>query len=250
MSGRRRRCAGCRAARAYRARQLRERVWEVGLDLARAALSPAIHELSGALAALGAYAEEPTAQRLAIAEHNEGTAELSARLANALYGTAWARVLHTEVAAHDAGVDNRYRAEAWQAAGADAEGVAILLHYTAMCHASELAAIQQRLPVDLGVISAASSGRRSGDTATGDHDRAQHRRSPRRARHPEPGPDGRPTGNGGRPAARTGRRRPGRGHDHQPRPLVPPGQQRRNDLRASPLARSASVGFGAGALGR
>lgn len=49
-----------------------------------------------------------------------------------------------------------YRGEAWRAAGATGEGTAILLHDTAMRLASEVRAIRQQLPADLGVMSAAA----------------------------------------------------------------------------------------------
>jgi len=111
--------------------------------------------LSDALAALGAYAEPPTDAQLAAAERAEGRAGLAARLANALYGSALAHVMTAEVAAEQAGEGGGYRAEAWRAAGATSEGTAILLHYTAMRLASEVRAISERLPADLGVMGAA-----------------------------------------------------------------------------------------------
>ena len=82
-------------------------------------------------------------------------AGLAARLANALYGSALAHVMTAEVAAEQAGEGGGYRGEAWRAAGATGEGTAILLHYTAMRLASEVRAISERLPADLGVIGAA-----------------------------------------------------------------------------------------------
>jgi len=112
--------------------------------------------LSDALAALGAYAEAPTDQALADAAEREGTVALTVRLANALYGSALGHVMSTEVTASAAGVSSGYRGEAWQAAGADPEGIAILLHYTAMRLSSDLSFIVDRLPVDLGVIGAAA----------------------------------------------------------------------------------------------
>jgi hypothetical protein len=112
--------------------------------------------LSDALAALGAYAEAPTDAQLAAAEIAEGKAGLVARLSNALYGSALAHVMTAEIEAAQTGSDTGYRHEAWRAAGATGEGVAILLHYTAMRLASEVAAIRQRLAVDLGVMGAAT----------------------------------------------------------------------------------------------
>ena len=112
--------------------------------------------LSDALAALGAYAEPPTGAQLAAAELAEGRAGLAARLANALYGAALAHVMTAEVAAEQAGAGGGYRGEAWRAAGATSEGTAILLHYTAMRLASEVRAISEQLPADLGVMSAAA----------------------------------------------------------------------------------------------
>ena len=79
-----------------------------------------------------------------------------ARLASALYGSALAHVMTAEVAAEQAGAGGSYRREAWRAAGATGEGTAILLHYTAMRLASEVRAISERLPVDLGVMGAAA----------------------------------------------------------------------------------------------
>jgi len=108
------------------------------------------------LAALGAYAEPPTDAQLAAAELAQGRDGLAARLANALYGAALAHVMTAEVAAQQAGAGGGYRGEAWRAAGATGEGTAILLHYTAMRLASEVRAISQRLPVDLGVMAAAA----------------------------------------------------------------------------------------------
>ena len=112
--------------------------------------------LSDALAALGAYAEPPTGAQLAAAELAEGRAGLAARLANALYGAALAHVMTAEVAAEQAGAGGGYRGEAWRAADATSEGTAILLHYTAMRLASEVRAISEQLPADLGVMSAAA----------------------------------------------------------------------------------------------
>ena len=82
--------------------------------------------LSNALAALGAYAEPPTDAQLAAAERAEGRAGLAARLANALYGSALAHVMTAEVAAEQAREGGGYRAEAWRAAGATAEGTDML----------------------------------------------------------------------------------------------------------------------------
>ena len=59
--------------------------------------------LSGALAALGAYAEPPTGAQLAAAELAGGRAGLAARLASALYGAALAHVMTAEAAAEQAG---------------------------------------------------------------------------------------------------------------------------------------------------
>jgi len=111
--------------------------------------------LSDALSALGAYAEPPDDAQLAAAEQAEGRAGLTARLANALYGSALAHVMTAEVAASQAGAGGGYRAEAWRAAGATGEGTAILLHYTAMRLASEVRAVSEHLPADVGVMSAA-----------------------------------------------------------------------------------------------
>jgi hypothetical protein len=118
------------------------------------AISP--KALSEALAALGAYAEPPTDAQLAAAELAEGKQALVARLSNALYGSVLAQVMTAEVAAERAGVGGGYRGEAWKAAGATAEGIAILLHYTAMRLSAELRAISERLSVDLGVMGAAT----------------------------------------------------------------------------------------------
>lgn len=112
--------------------------------------------LSDALAALGVYDEPPTREQLAAAEADEGTAALSARLANALYGSALAHVMSAEYAASTAEVSTGCRAAAWQAAGATPEGTAILLHYSAMRLASDLRAVLTALPVDLGVMGAAA----------------------------------------------------------------------------------------------
>ncbi len=112
--------------------------------------------LSDALAALGAYAEAPSEEDLARAQAAEGMVALTVRLANALYGSALAHVMSTEYTASAAGVPAAYRAAAWQAAGADAEGTAILLHYAAMRLAADLRFISERLPVDLGVMGAAA----------------------------------------------------------------------------------------------
>ena len=113
--------------------------------------------LSDALAALGAYAEPPTGAQLAAAELAGGRAGLAARLANALYGAALAHVMTAEVAAEQAGAGGGYRGEAWRAGtGATGEGTAVLLHDTAMRLASEVRAIRQQLPADLGVMSAAA----------------------------------------------------------------------------------------------
>lgn len=112
--------------------------------------------LSGALAALGAYAEPPTDAQLAAAELAEGRTALVARLSNALYGSALAHVMSAEIDVAQEGSDTGYRHETWRAAGATGEGIAILLHYTALRLASELRAIGERLPVDIGVMAAAS----------------------------------------------------------------------------------------------
>lgn len=116
--------------------------------------SPSIRSLSQALTALGAYADDPTDVELAAAEQNEGEPALRARLSNALYGNALARVLDAEVTATDQQGGN-YRRDAWAAAGADGEGVLILQHYTAMRLAAELGAMGQRVTADLGVLGAA-----------------------------------------------------------------------------------------------
>jgi hypothetical protein len=110
--------------------------------------------LSDALAALGAYAEAPSEEDLARAQAAEGTVALTVRLANALYGSALAHVMSTEYTESASGVPGGYRSAAWQAAGADAEGTAILLHYAAMRLAADLRFISERLPVDLGVMGA------------------------------------------------------------------------------------------------
>ena len=112
--------------------------------------------LSDALAVLGAYAEPPTEQELTQAQAAEGGVALTVRLANALYGSALAHVMSAEYTASATDVSTGYRAAAWQAAGATAEGTAILLHYTAMRLASDLRVIAARLPVDLGVMGAAT----------------------------------------------------------------------------------------------
>jgi hypothetical protein len=111
--------------------------------------------LSDALAALGTYAEPPSEQALATAQAREGTAAFTARLANALYGSALAHVLTAEMAAAEAGAPS-HRGEAWKATGGDPEGTIILLHYTAMRLAADLQTIADRLPVDLGVMGAAA----------------------------------------------------------------------------------------------
>ena len=111
--------------------------------------------VSDALAALGAYAEPPTGAQLAAAELAEGRTALVTRLSNALYGSALAHVMTAEIAVAQAGSDTGYRHEAWRAAGADGEGIMILLHYTALRLAAELRIIGEHLPVDLGVMSAA-----------------------------------------------------------------------------------------------
>lgn len=115
-----------------------------------------VEMLSAALAALGAYAQPPTERELAEARAREGAEALTARLANALYGSALAHVMATEYTAAAAGVSVGSRSAAWQAAGATAEGTAILLHYTAMRLSADLRAISERLPVDLGVMGAAA----------------------------------------------------------------------------------------------
>jgi hypothetical protein len=58
--------------------------------------------------------------------------QLVTRLSNALYGSALAHVMTAEIAVAQSGSDTGYRHEAWQAARATGEGIAILLHYTAM----------------------------------------------------------------------------------------------------------------------
>ena len=112
--------------------------------------------LSDALAALGAYAQPPTEGQLAAPELAEGWTELVARLSNALYGSALAHVMTAELAVAQAGSDTGYRHEAWRAAGADGEGIMILLHYTALRLAAELRIIGEHPPVDLGVMGAAA----------------------------------------------------------------------------------------------
>lgn len=112
--------------------------------------------LSDALAALGAYTEPPTPQALAAAEQREGTAALTARLANALYGSALAHVMTAEYTAAQSQPGTGHRGQAWQAAGASPEGIAILLHYSAMRLAADLRLISENLPVDLGVMAAAA----------------------------------------------------------------------------------------------
>lgn len=112
--------------------------------------------LSDALAALGTYAEPPTDEQLSAAEDAVGREALVARLSNALYGSALAHVMTAEIAASQAGAENRYRVEAWKAAGATGEGTAILLRYTAMRLAADVGAITDHLPVDLGVMGAAA----------------------------------------------------------------------------------------------
>ena len=112
--------------------------------------------LSDALAALGAYAQPPTAAQLAAAEFAEGRTGLVARLSNAWYGSALAHVMTAELAVAQAGSDTGYRHEAWRAADADGEGIMILLHYTALRLAAELRIIGEHLPVDLGVMGAAA----------------------------------------------------------------------------------------------
>ena len=62
-----------------------------------------------------------------------------------------------ETRAFDEGDSTGSRHEAWKAAGADSEGIAILLHYNAMRLSSELEALHQALPIDLGVIAAANA---------------------------------------------------------------------------------------------
>lgn len=114
-------------------------------------------ELSDALAALGVYTQPPTRAQLRAAEAADGREAVAARLANALYGAALARVMTTETAAAAAGVAGGYRAEAWRASGATGEGTAILLHYSALRMAGELHAISRALPVDLGVMAAATA---------------------------------------------------------------------------------------------
>jgi hypothetical protein len=112
--------------------------------------------LSDALAALGVYAQVPAEGQLAAAELAEGRTGLVARLSNALYGSALAHVMTAELAVAQAGSDTGYRHEAWRAAGADGEGIMILLHYTALRLAAELQIIGEHLPVDLGVMGAAA----------------------------------------------------------------------------------------------
>jgi hypothetical protein len=114
-----------------------------------------VRMLSDALVALGAYAEPPTPEELAAAEEREGTAALTARLANALYGVALAHVATAEVAAAQAGAVTD-RGEAWRATGGDLEGTVALLHYAAMRLSKDLQVVADRVPVDLGVLGAAA----------------------------------------------------------------------------------------------
>jgi hypothetical protein len=118
-----------------------------------AAISP--KSLSDALAVLGVYDQPPTDAQLAAAEADKGRAELTARLANALYGAALARVMTAEWVASQDNSLGGWRSEMWRGAGADNEGVAILLHYSAMRLASHIRAIHGHIPVDLGVLGAA-----------------------------------------------------------------------------------------------
>jgi hypothetical protein len=111
--------------------------------------------LSDALAALGAYARPPTEAALVEAQAREGTSAFTARLANALYGSALAHVLTAEMTAAQAGAPS-HRGEAWKATGGNPEGTIILLHYTAMRLAADLQVVADRLPVDLGVMGAAA----------------------------------------------------------------------------------------------
>lgn len=113
--------------------------------------------LSDALAALGAYAEAPTAAQLAAAELAEGRAALTARLANALHGAALAHVMTAEYVASEAKARSPHRRETWTGGVADTEGIAILLHYTAMRLAADLRVIYEALDVDLGVLAAAAA---------------------------------------------------------------------------------------------
>ena len=114
-----------------------------------------VRMLSDALAALGVYAEPPAPAQLAEAGAREGTAALTARLANALYGVALAHVMTAEVVAGQAGAVTD-RGEAWRATGGDPEGTVALLHYAAMRLSKDLQAIADRVPVDLGVLGAAA----------------------------------------------------------------------------------------------
>lgn len=52
--------------------------------------------------------------------------------------------------------DTAPRDQAWEAAGADPEGIAALLHYTAIRLATDLRHVSDNLPVDLGVMAAAT----------------------------------------------------------------------------------------------
>jgi hypothetical protein len=107
--------------------------------------------LSDALAALGAYARPPTEAALVEAQAREGTPAFTARLANALYGSALAHVSTAEMAGAPS-----HRGEVWKATGGNPEGTIILLHYTAMRLAADLQVVADRLPVDLGVMGAAA----------------------------------------------------------------------------------------------
>lgn len=69
---------------------------------------------------------------------------MAARLSNALYGAALARALQSEVAANGQQGSGNYRRDAWAAAGADNEGVLILLHYTALRLAFDLGGMHVR----------------------------------------------------------------------------------------------------------
>jgi len=75
-------------------------------------------------------------------------------LSNAVYGSVLVHVMTAEVAAEQAAEGCGYRGEVCKAAGASAEGIAILLHYTAMRLSWQVRAISERLPEDLGVMGA------------------------------------------------------------------------------------------------
>jgi len=171
--------------------------------------------VSDALAALGVYAEPPTDAQLVATERAEGREALMARLSNALYGCALAHLMTAEVAAEQASVSQGYRGESWRATAADAAGIAILLHYTAMQLAADLRTIEENLPVDLGVMSAAAGAAEALKLLLEVHG-AQHGRSPRGHGDHEPFPRLRPAGDRSRADRHAVRRDPRRRLDHLP----------------------------------